>query len=156
MNDCIKAEILPDIGCACASVRRAARLVTQLYDEEFRGHLEASQFALLSAIEHQSDCNQSILANALGMDKTTLSRNLRLLATKGWIERQTATDQRERGFRLTPAGRRLLKTARPGWRRAQARLRSAMTDEQWEQMRQAFRNLTNAAHQSLSKGGDNS
>ena len=37
-----------------------------------------------------------------------------------------------------------------------SRLRSAMTGEQWDQMRQAFRNLTNAAYQSLSKGGDNS
>jgi DNA-binding MarR family transcriptional regulator len=156
MNDRIKTEILPDIECACASVRRAARLVTQLYDEEFRGHLEASQFALLSALEHQSDCNQSMLAKALGMDKTTLSRNLRLLAKKGWIERQTATDQRERGFRLTTAGRGLIKTARPAWRRAQARLRSAMTAEQWDQMRQAFRDLTSAAHRSLSTGGDNS
>ena len=155
MND-RKTEGLPDIECACASVRRAARLVTQIYDEEFREHLEASQFALLSALERQSDCNQSMLARALGMDKTTLSRNLSLLATKGWIERQTATDQRERGFRLTPAGRGLLKAARPAWRRAQARLRSAMTGEQWDQMRKAFRNLTNAAYQSLSEGGDNS
>jgi DNA-binding MarR family transcriptional regulator len=156
MND-RKTERLPDIECACASVRRAARLVTQIYDEELRGHLEASQFALLSALEQQSDCSQSMLARALGMDKTTVSRNLSLLATKGWIERQTATDQRERGFRLTPAGCRLLKAARPAWRRAQARLRSAMTGEQWDQMRQAFRNLTNAAYQSLSKGGgDNS
>ena len=155
MNDG-KTERLPDIECVCASVRRAARLVTQIYDEEFRGHLEASQFALLSALERQPDSNQSMLARALGMDKTTLSRNLSLLATKGWIERQTATDQRERGFRLTPAGRGLLKAARPAWRRAQARLRSTMTGEQWDQMRKAFRNLTNAAYRSLRKGGDNS
>ena len=154
MND-RKTEGLPDIECACASVRRAARLVTQIYDGEFRGHLEASQFALLSALKRQSDCNQSMLAKALGMDKTTLSRNLRLLATKGWIERQTATDQRERGFRLTPAGRRLVKTARPAWRRAQARLRSAMTGEQWDQMRQVFGVFTNASHQALNKKGVN-
>src|SRR6266851_5238614 len=105
MNDRMSTEILPDIGCACASVRRAARLVTQLYDEEFRGHLEASQFALLSAIERQPGCNQSMLARALGLDKTTLSRNLSVLARRDWIERQEATDQRERGFRLTPASK---------------------------------------------------
>ena len=37
MKDRMSTEILPDIECACATVRRAARLVTQLYDEEFRG-----------------------------------------------------------------------------------------------------------------------
>jgi DNA-binding MarR family transcriptional regulator len=149
-------KTLPDIECACATVRRAARLLTQLYDEEFRGHLEASQFTLLTALEGQPGCNQSLLAKALGMDKTTLSRNLSLLARKGWIERQMATDQRERGFRLTPAGRRLLKTARPAWRRAQVRLRSTMTGEQWDQMQQVLRNLTNATHQALNKAAEDS
>jgi DNA-binding MarR family transcriptional regulator len=153
MTDRMNTEILPDFECACATARRAARLVTQLYDEEFRGHLEASQFALLSAIEQQSGCNQSMLARALGLDKTTLSRNLTVLARRGWVERQAVTDQRERGFRLTPAGRGLLKTARPAWKRAQARLRSAMSGEQWDQMRQMFRVFTNASYQALKKEG---
>ena len=155
MNNRLSTEVLPDIECACASIRRAARLVTQLYDEEFRGYLEASQFALLSAIERQPGGNQSMLAKVLGLDKTTLSRNLSVLARKGWIERQAGTDQRERGFRLTPAGRGLLKTARPAWEQAQTRLRSAMTGEQWDQMRQAIRTLTDASHRALSAEGDN-
>jgi DNA-binding MarR family transcriptional regulator len=155
MKGRMSTEILPDIECACATVRRAARLVTQLYDEEFRGRLEASQFALLSAIERHPGRNQSLFAEVLSLDKTTLSRNLSVLARRGWIERQVAADQRERGVRLTPAGRGLLKTARPAWNRAQGRLRSAMTGEQWDQMRQAFRVLTNASRQALSKGGDN-
>src|SRR5580700_6718915 len=156
MKDRLKTEALPDIECACASVRRAARLVTQLYDQEFRGHLEASQFALLSAMERQPGCNQSMLAEALGLDKTTLSRNLSVLARNGWILRHAGRNRRELGYRLTPAGRGLLKTARPAWKRAQTRLRSAMTGEQWGQMRHAFRALTNASHQALSTGGDNS
>jgi DNA-binding MarR family transcriptional regulator len=155
MTDRMKTEILPDIDCACATVRRAARLVTQLYDDEFREHLEAAQFALLSAIERQPTCNQSMLANALGLDKTTLSRNLSVLARRGWIERQAGTDQRERGFRLTPAGSGVLKAARPAWKRAQARLRSAMTGEQWNQMWQVFRVFTNASNHALSKKGVN-
>jgi len=153
MTDRMNTEILPDIDCACATARRAARLVTQLYDEEFRGHLEASQFALLSAIEQQSGCNQSMLAKALALDKTTLSRNLSVLARRGWVERQAVTHQRERGFRLTPAGRGLLKTTKPAWKRAQARLRSAMSGEQWDQMRQMFRALANASYQALNKEG---
>ena len=156
MNNRATIETLPDIDCACASVRRAARLVTQLYDEEFKGQLEASQFALLSALEQQPGCSQAMLAKALGLDKTTLSRNLSVLAKRGWIERQTATDQRERDVRLTPTGRGLLKSSKPAWRKAQARLRSAMTGEQWDQMRQAFRILTNATHQALSKRGEHS
>ena len=148
------AEPLPDLECACATVRRAARLVTQLYDEEFRGRIDASQFALLSALAEQSGCSQSLLADALGLDKTTLSRNLNVLARRGWIERPTGANERERSYRLTPTGRSLLKTAEPSWRRAQARLRSAMTGAQWDQMRKSLRDLTNVAHHALSAGGE--
>src|SRR5215469_9326929 len=76
---------LPDISnCACATLRRAARLVTQLYDEELRLHLPASQFALLSAIKSRPECTQSMLARMLAFGKTTLSRNLALLRRNGW------------------------------------------------------------------------
>ena len=156
MKDQPKAGMLPELECACATVRRAARLVTQLYDRELRPHLEAAQFALLTAIARHPDATQVLLARALGFDKTTLSRNLSLLEKKGWIEYHRLVDQRERGFRLTKAGQGRLRAAKPAWRRAQARLRSAMSSAQWDQMWQALHNVTNAANQARKKSGGNS
>jgi DNA-binding MarR family transcriptional regulator len=138
---------LPDISdCACATLRRAARLVTALYDEELRLHLPASQFALLSAIKSRPRCNQSMLARMLAFDKTTLSRNLALLRRNGWVEFATADGQREH-VRLTKDGTRLLAVARPGWRRAQNRLRSTMSHAQWNAMWRVIRDVTNCAYQ---------
>jgi DNA-binding MarR family transcriptional regulator len=147
---------LPDIECACATLRRAARLLTQLYDEELRPHLQASQFALLMALDRRPRCNQSMLSRALAFDKTTLSRNLGLMERNGWIEYAAAGDRRERGFRLTAAGRKLLRTARPGWQRAQDRLRSSMTGDRWDAMWRVLHNLTNAAYHARSQKGDTS
>ena len=140
-------EKLPDIVCACATLRRAARLVTQLYDEELRPRLPASQFALLSAIAKRPKSTQSALARTLAFDKTTLSRNLALLKKNGWIEYTATDDQRERGVRLTAAGADLLVAAKPGWRRAQKRLQSAMTAAQWDAMWRVLRDVTNNAYQ---------
>jgi DNA-binding MarR family transcriptional regulator len=136
---------LPRFDCACATVRRTARLITQLYDAELRPHLQASQFALLSVLARRPGCNQSMLAAAAAFDKTTLSRNLGLMARNGWIERSASVDPRERGFRLSPAGRRLLRAAKPGWSRAQKQLRSAMNEEEWANMWRILDMLTNAA-----------
>jgi DNA-binding MarR family transcriptional regulator len=139
----------PEIECACAGVRRAARLVTQLYDGELRPGLQASQFALLSVLDKRPGLPQSVLGRALAFDKTTLSRNLSLMRKKLWIEpaplAAPGSDARERGFRLTVAGRKLLRAATPGWRRAQERLRSSMTAAEWDSMWQALRTLTAAA-----------
>ena len=147
-------ERLPDIECACATVRRAARLLTQLYDQELRPHLQAPQFALLAVLEKKPGCNQATLARVLAFDKTTLSRNLGLMERKGWIEHAEADDLRQRGFRLTPEGRKLVLNARRGWRRAQDRLRRAMTGEQWDSMWHVFRDVTNAAYEARKSKGD--
>jgi DNA-binding MarR family transcriptional regulator len=140
-----KPEPPPELSCACAAVRHAARLVTQLYGEELDGPLEPPQFALLSVLDKRAGCNQAVLARALDFDKTTLSRNLKLMQKNGWIERVASDDQRERGYHLTSAGRKLLNEERPKWKRAQNRFQSGMSAEQWTAMWDVFRDITTAA-----------
>jgi len=118
--------------------------VTQLYDEELRPQLEASQFMLLTALERKPGCTQATLARIFGFDKTTVSRNLGVLERKGWIEQIIGDDRRERGLHLTAEGRKLVMAGQTGWGRAQNRLRSAMTAEQWDAMWQGLRIMTGA------------
>ena len=141
----------PGLQCACVAIRRTSRVITQLYELELRGHLAVPQFGLLSMIEGRPGCNQATLARQLDFDKTTLSRNLKLMESKGWIAHAASDDQRERGYRVTDRGQKLLRAARPGWKRAQERLRSAMTGDQWEAMWRTFDDLAKAAHQVRSK-----
>jgi DNA-binding MarR family transcriptional regulator len=112
-------------------------MVTQFYGAELRGRLEIPQFGLLSALGRRSGSNQAALARELNLDKTTLSRNLKLMEKNGWIERASSDDLRERGYHLTAAGKKLLQAARPGWKRAQARFQAAMGgrwDEMWRML----------------------
>jgi len=140
-------DALFDLPCACATVRRAARAVTQLYDRHLRASdIEGTQFALLSVLKSQGPCSQAAIGERFALDKTTLSRNLTLLKNKGWIESAAAEDGRERRYVLTAVGERRLGAARPAWRRAQEHLRSSMTEKEWDAMWKAFRALTTAAH----------
>jgi DNA-binding MarR family transcriptional regulator len=136
---------LPDLACACATARRAARLITQMYSDHLRGYgLEAAQFSLLSALHQHPGCSQTQLARALGYDKTTLSRNVKLLHKNGWVRTQPA--QRESALFLTPEGKKILARAQPGWNRAQQQLRSAMSPAEWNAMGKGMRALTRTAH----------
>jgi DNA-binding MarR family transcriptional regulator len=136
-----------DLPCACATVRRAARMVTQLYDGHLRAaEIEGTQFALLSVLSSLSPCNQAAIGERIALDKTTLSRNLKLLKNKGWIEEAEAADGRERRYVLTVAGRKRLAVARPAWQRAQRHLRASMGARDWNAMWKVFRTLTTAAH----------
>jgi DNA-binding MarR family transcriptional regulator len=111
--------------CFCLHLRRSARQVTQFYDERLRGSgLKTTQFQLLAAISQTGPTAQQPLADLMGMDRTTLTRNLALLQRNGFVTLETAAqDRRERSIALTPAGRTVLKKAMPLWQSAQAAIK---------------------------------
>jgi DNA-binding MarR family transcriptional regulator len=89
--------------------------------------------------------SQAVQGRWLAMDKTTLSRNFKLLRQRGWIEPVPGKDERERGFRLTRAGRQRLEAAKPLWNSAQERLQSILGPREWQAVFKAMRALTQAA-----------
>ena len=127
---------LPLLACACASLRRTARVVTQLYETELQGTgLRATQFTLLQALEQMGGAaSQGALGRLLALDATTLSRSLPPLARAGWIRAEAGKDRREVRWRLTPAGRRCVARALPAWERAQERLRTRLPARHWKML----------------------
>jgi DNA-binding MarR family transcriptional regulator len=121
--------------CALATTRRTARLLTQLYDSHLSEYgVEAAQFALLMMLDKAPDKGQAAVCRALGMDKTTLSRNLKVLRSRGWVVSEVGEDARQRNLSLTAEGRAVLMRARPAWRRAQESLRAEMSEREWNAM----------------------
>jgi len=128
-------ESLPLLACACASLRRTARVVTQLYETELQGTgLRATQFTLLQALEQLGAASQGALGRLLALDATTLSRTLPPLERAGWIRAAAGRDRREVRWSLTPAGRRRLAGALPAWERAQERLRTGLSAKHWRML----------------------
>jgi DNA-binding MarR family transcriptional regulator len=140
-------EPLTDLACACAAARQVARTLTQLYDGFLAGAgMEAPQFALLMTLARQGGASQTSIGRRYALDKTTMSRNLKWLERKGWVESVPGPeDKRERRFTLTADGQRKLAAARPEWKKAQQSLRGGMTARQWDTMFDAFRTVARAA-----------
>ena len=131
----ISSPAVAESLCACATTRQIARLLTQLYDRFLRNvGVEAPQFALLVEIDKEERSHHSAIGLQCGMDKTTVSRNLKLLERKGWVKSTRGRDRRERHVTLTQAGRKRLAAAWPEWRKAQTHLRTVMTGEEWTAM----------------------
>jgi DNA-binding MarR family transcriptional regulator len=113
-----------------------ARLVTQLYDDALSAHdLTIAQFGLMSTIaEHRTRSGKDIsigaLANAVGLDPTTLNRNLNTLQRQKLADvRPDENDRRVRAVALTSTGKQRLKNAVPAWRAAQADLERRLGPE---------------------------
>lgn len=118
---------LPGLECLCASLRRAARAVTQAYETELRPEgLRAPQMTLLHVLAKKGTQTQGEIGDLLALDSTTLTRTLRPLEEKGWIRARAGEDRRERHWELTVAGERKWKKALPAWERAQAKARAQL------------------------------
>lgn len=111
-----------DAACACLGLRRAARLVARRYDEALRpAGLTSGQFSILAALLRDRPLRLGELGDRLGLDRTTLNRNLRPLEELGLLHSiADPADGRVRGLALTAAGLRRLRAALPLWEEAQA------------------------------------
>ena len=115
------AEFRECRDCVCAAVRRAARSITQHYDRHLRpAGLRVSQFSVLAMLAQTGPLPMSQLAKRLGLERTTLTRNLRPLQAKRWIAVSEETDRRVHSVEITPKGRAAARAALPAWRKAQA------------------------------------
>ena len=121
---------LPTLPCACANLRRAARAVTRLYNQELRAkQIEITQFTLLMALERTGEISQGELGKLLALDSTTLTRMLELLKKRAWIQEKEGDDRRFRLIRLTTAGQTKFQQSLPNWKRAQDRVENALGED---------------------------
>lgn len=109
--------------CLCTNLRRAARGVSRFYDGALDGFgINVAQYSLLSNLQRLDQPSISSLAEAMGLDRSTLGRNLRVLEGEGLVRLAEGEDQRNRIVQLTEEGRLRLAAALPAWEAAQQRL----------------------------------
>jgi DNA-binding MarR family transcriptional regulator len=123
-------------SCLGSALRQASRALTQHYDSAFAvAGIRSTQFSVLVALGHAPSVPLSRLAEALVMDRTTLTRNLGPLLRRGLVAESGAKDQRVRSYALTARGQQVLARALPEWKAAQARILRALAKEDAEQLR---------------------
>src|SRR5438270_611200 len=95
--------------CACSQLRRTSRAVSTLYDQFLASAgLTVTQYAILVNIARAGTIHRTQLAAQLGMERTTLTRNLQPLERDGLVTQKPGKDRRELMLSLTAAGRRRL------------------------------------------------
>jgi DNA-binding MarR family transcriptional regulator len=113
--------------CACLNARKAARLLSQLYDGALRPvGVRSTQLPLLATIGLRGSLTVTELAEAVVIDRTTLTRSLLLLEQHGWVRSTAGDDLRMREISLTPRGREQLRRAIPLWQKAQTLVRTSL------------------------------
>jgi DNA-binding MarR family transcriptional regulator len=141
----MKTTPVPDLPCLCANLRRAARALTQVYEEALRPvGLRGSQFTILQTLSIAGEMTQGRMARLLAMDSTTLTRTLAIMERQGWIARHEGEDRREWRIQLSKAGRAKFERALPRWEKAQALVRKKLGEQRWGAAMKFSNDLTRA------------
>jgi DNA-binding MarR family transcriptional regulator len=124
-------------SCVCLNLRRAARAVSQIYDEALASSgIKITQFSLLRAVERNEPAAITALAEELDLDRTTLARNLAPLERDRLVTLAPGSDQRVTEVRLTAKGRAAVAKALPLWEKAQAQLQHQLAAGRIDQLRE--------------------
>jgi DNA-binding MarR family transcriptional regulator len=106
--------------CVCSAVRKASRAITHHYDTELRSAgLRVTQFTLLATLAQTGPMPMTRLAAFLGLERTTLTRNLKPLLRDKLVEPRDEKDGRIRRIAITPRGEAAAREAFPLWKKAQ-------------------------------------
>lgn len=130
-------------ACVCQALRRVARQVARRYEEAMRGTgLTTGQFAILAALLREDAVSLGVLAKVLGMDRTTLTRELRPLERRGLLTSAPAPDDRRvRTLRLSEQGLAVMREAIPRWEQAQEATHRRLPPSDWRRLRAELERL---------------
>ena len=114
-------------GCTNFKLRQLLRRVSQRYDAEMaQAGLKTTQFSMLSSLQSLGPSRPGDLAASMGMEASTLTRNLKPLVAAGWVAQGAGADGRSRLVSLTDAGRAKRAEALRCWRVAQQALNDSL------------------------------
>ena len=117
----------PKIACYCLKTRRAAAAITRHYDQALAPcGITSAQFSLLLHLSHSPGCTASKLAALSGLDRSTLTRNLRPLVGKELVWDASPPEARDSQLELTEAGKQALECAQVRWEQAQEDVRQRL------------------------------
>ena len=121
-----------DLACIGAALRRTANLVTRIYNAYLApSGLEVTQYSILRKIEAGRAGSASELAEIVGVERSTLARNLERLEKLGLIVAKLGEGRRQ-VHELTAEGEARLAAALPLWRQAQDALVEALPPDRAE------------------------
>ena len=119
-------------NCVCFNLRWVTRAVTQFYDAEMRRHgIRPTQGSILESLKTKDNWNMAELSDWLGMERTTLVRNLRPLQRDGLVRVSGGGRGRLVELAITAKGRKQIEKLAPAWKSAQRAAVKTLGEKRW-------------------------
>lgn len=127
-----KLDLSTAENCVCFNLRWVTRAVTQFYDAEMRRHgIRPTQGTILASLRSKDSWTMAELSDWLGMERTTLVRNLRPLQRDGLVQISGGGRGNLVELAITSKGRKQIEKLTPAWKSAQSAAVKTLGEKRW-------------------------
>ncbi len=135
------------LDCACFNTRKTARVLGQVYDRALEpSGLKNTQFTALAVADAYDGISITELSKAMAIERTTLTRNLKVLERDGLVKVGPGADGRSKTVRLTAKGKRRLEAALPLWKQAHERMLRDFGANRWKSLQRELDLMRDRLH----------
>ncbi len=128
--------------CLCIDLRGAAQNLTRRYDAALApAGISVTQFSQLHTIQMLAQPTLQRVAEATGLDRSTLGRNVRVLEAAGMVSMSAGEDARTRVIKVTRKGRRAFQRAVPLWSGMQSEMKAQLGGERYTLLKELLSDL---------------
>ncbi|MBK5570329.1 MarR family winged helix-turn-helix transcriptional regulator [Ensifer sp. SSB1] len=128
--------------CYCILLRKASRKLSSLYDDALEPiGINVAQFSLLRHIERGQPISITELGRQTELERSTVSRNIKVLEGMDLVATSAGADQREAVVELTDNGRNILQDGAPLWQGAQDKIEAKLGVEDTAKLKELLQAL---------------
>lgn len=137
-----KLKLSECLECMCFEFRKTSRYVINFFDTALKNSdLKSNQFTILASVGYLESPNFKTLAEFVGIDQSTLARNLVTVKKQGLVSVKTGKNRREKHITLSKKGEQKLFNAFPLWKKTQRGLVRKYGAERWKKTRKELNNV---------------
>lgn len=129
--------------CACANLRKAARIVTQAYEKKMAPTgLKVTQYYMLVNIAQHRNISISQLGEIMLLDQSTVTRNVNILKESGYVRiTRDINDSRTKSVSITGDGLAKIEEATPIWSQLQGKVENGIGKETYSELLETLKQL---------------
>lgn len=107
--------------CNYVNIRRASSAVSRYYEKTLKvADITITELSIMRSLNRHGNCSMTELSEAMGLERTTLVRNLKRPMGKAWIVDDSEEKTRNRQLALTEEGFLAMGRGNKLWEEAQA------------------------------------
>lgn len=128
--------------CYAISLSRAANTVNAFYDNRLSSTgISIKQFSLLINLSLLDGTSTVELSSVVNLDRTTITRNLKVLLNRGWICDVSDSGSRAHRYVITDSGKAQLDICYPIWEAAQKDIQAFLGKEEAHTLMNLLRHI---------------